>query len=87
MNSLIFSRFNFDQLSTQATPDTLDKLRFRDVLQDVYELDYPETEADRISATRFWRPTSPRASALSRLGFRRSARTAELAGDRLDRRP
>lgn len=45
-------QFHADQLPTQATPDKLDKLRFRDFLQDVYELDYPEAPANGLAATR-----------------------------------
>lgn len=41
-------QFHADQLPTQATPDKLDKLRFRDFLHDVYDLEYPESEADRL---------------------------------------
>ena len=41
-------QFHADQLPTQATPDKLDKLRFRDFLHDVYDMEYPETEADRL---------------------------------------
>jgi len=41
-------QFYTDQLPTQATPDRLDKLRFRDFLHDVYDLGYPEAPADRL---------------------------------------
>jgi ATP-dependent DNA helicase RecG len=41
-------QFHADQLPTSADIDKLDKLRFRDFLHDVYDLDYPEAPADRL---------------------------------------
>ena len=41
-------QFHADELPTSAGIDKLDKLRFRDFLHDVYDLEYPESEADRL---------------------------------------
>jgi len=41
-------QFHADELPTSADIEKLDKLRFRDFLHDVYDMEYPETEADRL---------------------------------------
>jgi ATP-dependent DNA helicase RecG len=45
-------QFHADELPTSAGIDKLDKLRFRDFLHDVYDLDYPEAPANGLAATR-----------------------------------
>ena len=42
------AQFHADQLPTEAKPDRLDKLRFRDFLRDVHHQEYPNTEAELI---------------------------------------
>lgn len=42
------NQFHADELPTSAGIDKIDKLRFRDFLHDVYDLDYPEASADRL---------------------------------------
>jgi ATP-dependent DNA helicase RecG len=44
----ISSQFHADELPTKAGIEKLDKLRFRDFLRDVYNLEYPDDEAKRI---------------------------------------
>lgn len=39
----VLERFHADELPTKAGIDKLDKLRFRDFLRNVYDLDYPDT--------------------------------------------
>ncbi len=41
-------RFHADELPTKAGIDKLDKLRFRDFLRSVYNLDYPESPTERL---------------------------------------
>lgn len=43
----ISSQFHADELPTRAGIEKLDKLRFRDFLRDVYNLEYPDDEAKR----------------------------------------
>ncbi len=44
----VTDQFHADELPTKAGIDKLDKLRFRDFLQDVYGIDYPESLQDRL---------------------------------------
>lgn len=44
----ITGQFYADELPTDADIDRLDKLRFQDFLQNVYEMAYPESRKDRI---------------------------------------
>lgn len=41
-------QFHADQLPTRAGIEKLGKLRFRDFLRDVYQLDYPDSAAERL---------------------------------------
>jgi ATP-dependent DNA helicase RecG len=41
-------QFHADQLPTRAGFEKFDKLRFRDFLRDVYQLDYPDSAAERL---------------------------------------
>ena len=43
----ITAQFHADELPTKAGIDKVDKLRFRDFLRDVYEIDYPDSSEER----------------------------------------
>ncbi|MCI5166671.1 MAG: ATP-dependent DNA helicase RecG [Candidatus Electrothrix sp. GM3_4] len=43
----ITAQFHADELPTKASIDKLDKLRFRDFLRDVYEIEYPDSIEER----------------------------------------
>lgn len=41
-------QFHADELPVRAGPEALDKLRFRDFLRDVHQMEYPEDAAERL---------------------------------------
>ncbi len=45
-------QFHADELPTKAGPEALDKLRFRDYLRDVHQLDYPDNPEELVRLLR-----------------------------------